>query len=83
LIFDYAPVLFLCPEVFTEHGMRPGRHGHRERTMGCLGDTAHAGGSDWPVVSSTRWGGEHMQRQPRAGGAGFRQWQRALDQLLH
>jgi hypothetical protein len=28
--FDYASVLFLHPEVFTEHGMRPGRHGHRD-----------------------------------------------------
>jgi hypothetical protein len=25
--FDYSSVLFLCPEVFTEHGMRPGWHG--------------------------------------------------------
>jgi hypothetical protein len=38
--FDYASVLFLHPEVFTEHGRRPGRHGHRERATGYPGGTA-------------------------------------------
>jgi hypothetical protein len=74
---------FLHPKDFTEHGMRPGRHGHREHVTGCTGCTVHMGGSDWPAVNSTRWGGERGQWQPRAGGAGFRQWQWPLGRLLH
>jgi hypothetical protein len=42
--FDYASILFLHLEVFTEHGMRPGRHDHRERATGCSGGAAHAVG---------------------------------------
>jgi hypothetical protein len=79
LIFGYGSVLFHCPEVFTEHGLRPSRHGHRECAMGCPGGTMHTGGSGWPVVSSMRQGGEHGQRGPWAGGAGFRRTKLGLE----
>jgi hypothetical protein len=81
--FDYALILFLCPEVFTEHGMRPGRHGHRERATGCPGGTAHAVGSGGSAMDSTRRGGEHRQRRPWPGGTMLRQWQRPLGRLWH
>jgi hypothetical protein len=53
--------------------MRTSRHRHKECATGCLGGTAHTGGSGWPMVSSTRQGGEHGQQRPQAGDAGFRQ----------
>jgi hypothetical protein len=71
-------ILFLRPKIFTEHGMRPSWHGHRERATGCLGGTAHADGSDGSAMDSTRRGGEHGQRRPWPGGTMLRQWQRAL-----
>jgi hypothetical protein len=71
--FDYASVLFLRPEVFTEHRMRLGRHGHRERATGCPGGTAHVVGSSGSAMDSTRRGGEHGQRWPWLGGTVLRQ----------
>jgi hypothetical protein len=81
--FDYASILFLHPEVFTEHGMRPGRHRHRERATGYPGGTAHADGSDGSAMDSTRQGGEHRQRRSWTGGTVLRQWQWPLGRLWH
>jgi hypothetical protein len=67
--FDYASVLFLHPEVFTEHRMRPRWHGHREHTTGCPGGTVHAVGSSGSAMDSTRRGGELRQRRPWPSGA--------------
>jgi hypothetical protein len=76
--FDYASVLFLCPEVFNEHEMRPGRHGHKVRATGCPGGTTQAVGSGGSVMDSTRRGGKHGQRWPWPGSTMLRQWQRPL-----
>jgi hypothetical protein len=73
--FDYASVLFPHLKVFTKHGMRPGRHGHRECTMGCSGGTVHAGGSSRSAIDSMRQGGELGQRRPWLGSVVLRQWQ--------
>jgi hypothetical protein len=71
LIFYYASVLFLCPEVFTELGMRPGQHWHMERATGCSGGTTHAGGSTWLVASM----GNSSHGQAMSGlGSGNGDW---------
>jgi hypothetical protein len=72
--FDYASVLFLRPEVFTEHRMRLGWHGHRERGTDCPGGMA---------MDSTRRGSEHGQQRPWPGGTVLRQWQWLLGRLWH
>jgi hypothetical protein len=67
--FDYTSILFLRPEVFTEHGMRPGQHGHRERTTGCpAGQRCTAQGG----AASTGNGG-HGRAAP-CSGSGNGHW---------
>jgi hypothetical protein len=70
LIFYYASVLFLSPEVFTEQRMRPGQHGHKEHATGCPGGMAHTGGFDWTTVGRTRRGGEYGNNDHRQAVSG-------------
>jgi hypothetical protein len=50
---------FFTPKSSRFAGLRPSRHGHWVRMMGCPGGSVHDGSLEWPAGSMAQRVGEH------------------------